>query len=417
VKVKIPYGKSSEIDVEIPPDVHAEVIYPNEVHIGDEKRTLEDALSSPLESPSLDEFLSGPGKTVFVVNDGTRPTPTERMLEAMHASLEGADVDFLVATGVHRAPTEEEYRFIFGRFYDEFRDRIFYHDARDDSAMERVGTTRSGLEVKLNRRVVDADRLILTSSVEPHYFAGLTGGRKSILPGVAAYSTVEGNHRFALDPRARSLALDGNPVHDTMMETMERLDRTPIFSFQTVLDKHKRVYAAFAGALELTFRRAVDKALEVFSVEVDRTYGVVVTCAPYPMDIDLYQSQKALENGKLILRDGGVIILVSQCWDGIGERAFYDLLSSAEDPEAVFRRIERGYKLGYHKAAKLVDLMRRAKLWASTDLPDEDLKRIFLRPVSDPGTAIEEALALVGTESGIAFLIEGSVTVPRVRAR
>jgi nickel-dependent lactate racemase len=415
VKVNIPYGKSS-FYVELPPDVHAEVIYPNDVPIGDELEVLRSALAAPLDSPTLERFLEGPGKTLFIVNDGTRPTPTGKMLEVMSLDLKGADVDFLVATGVHRAPTEEEYRFIFGESLDEHRDRIFYHDARDDSQMVSMGKTQSGLEIRLNRRVAEADRLVLTSSVEPHYFAGLTGGRKSILPGVAAYSTVEGNHRFALDPRAMSLALEGNPVHDTMLETMEKLEGKPIFSLQMVLDKHKHVYAAFSGGLEPTFREAAEKALEVFSVEVERKMGVVVTLAPYPMDIDLYQSQKALENGKLILADGGVIILVSQCWDGIGERAFYDLLSSAENPEAVFQRIEEGYKLGYHKAAKLADLMRRAKLWAKTDLPDEDLKRIFVRPVRDLQAAIAEAVALVGADAGIAFLIEGSVTVPRVKA-
>jgi len=188
--------------------------------------------------------------------------------------------------------------------------------------------------MRINRMVTEAGSILVIGSVEPHYFAGFTGGRKSFLPGVASHRTIERNHEGALSPRSRVLSLEGNPVHEDMMAAMDILDEVPIFSIQTVLTADHRIYAVAAGDIHDSFRAAVERAKKVFCVRMGRKADIVVTVAAHPMDVDLYQSHKALENGKMALRPGGVIILVSRCREGVGEDQFYRLLASHKDAGA-----------------------------------------------------------------------------------
>jgi nickel-dependent lactate racemase len=331
------------------------------------------------------------------------------------AAVELNRCTFLVATGAHRGPTEEEYRQILGGLYVEVRPRCVHHDARKDEDMVDLGNTRNGTPMALNKRLFEADRIIITGSVEPHYFAGFTGGRKAFLPGIAAFKTIEANHRQALSPMARSLALEHNPVHEDMMDALA-LIKTPVFSLMTVLDKEQRVAAATAGDILTSFYAAVDHARKIFSVPVPERADIVVSVAKFPMDIDLYQSQKAIDNGATALKDGGTLILVSSCRDGLGDAAYASLLSQAASPQDALARIQRGYKLGYHKAAKMAAVSERATITAVTELSPQQLTRMFIRPASSPQIALDEALAHSRTQ-GVAvpkvlILPDGCVTVP-----
>jgi len=243
-----------------------------------------------------------------------------------------------VATGAHRGPTEQEYRQILGNSYEALRKLCVAHDARREEDTVDLGSTRNGTPILLNRRLFESDRIIATGSVEPHYFAGFTGGRKAFLPGVAAFRTIEANHKLALSPAARSLALEGNPVHEDMMDALP-LIKAPVFSLMTVLDKDQRVAAATAGDLMGSFYAAVDIARLIFCVPVRERSDVVVSVAKFPMDIDLYQSQKAIDNGAVALKDGGTLILVSSCRDGIGDEAYAKLLAQADSPADAIERI------------------------------------------------------------------------------
>ena len=175
------------------------------------------------------------------MNDGTRPTPTCKVLDALAERMDLTKARYLVATGAHRAPTEEEYRFIFGKHYDLLRDRIHSHDARKDKCVF-LGKSKNGTEMHINEMAVNADRLIIITSVEPHYFAGYTGGRKSFLPGVASFKTIEQNHLLAMKNEAQALVLDGNPVHEDMMDALSGIKGKPIFAIQVVLDRHQDIY-------------------------------------------------------------------------------------------------------------------------------------------------------------------------------
>jgi nickel-dependent lactate racemase len=379
------------------------------------------AFKKALERPQgLAEFLAGGTKVLVIVNDATRPTPTEAILSGLlpvlhDAKIKTENISLLVAAGAHRAPTEEEYRQILGTHFTLLRSRSIPHDAGNEKDMADLGFTRNGTPILLNKRIFDADRIIISGSVEPHYFAGFTGGRKAFLPGIAAYKTIQANHKQALSPQARSLALEGNPVHEDMMDALP-LIKAPVYSVMTVLDKEQRVAAISAGDILSSFYTAVEIARKIFCVSIPAMADIVVSVAKFPMDIDLYQSQKAIDNGGLALKDGGTLILVSSCRDGIGDEAYAQLLAQASNPAEAIRKIEAGYKLGYHKAAKMAAVSERALIKAVTELPEKQLKSLFIEKAASPQEALDEALERArkgGTAvPKVLILPDGCVTVP-----
>ncbi len=246
MKLQVPYGKDGKLEAEIEDKCVLGVIEPNEVKIGDETEVIRQALANPIGSPSLKEFLKDARDVLFIVNDPTRPTPTARVIDMIQDDIAGHKVSFIVATGIHRAPTEEEYIQIFSeKYYKKYKDVIHSHDAKRDE-MVYLGTSKNGTEMKVNKRGVDAHKIVIISSVEPHYFAGYTGGRKSFLPGIAAHETIEQNHKLALKQEACALKLKGNPVHEDMIDALSTVKKE-IFTISTVLDKNHRIYAATAG--------------------------------------------------------------------------------------------------------------------------------------------------------------------------
>jgi len=409
--VEVPYGKG-KTKVKIDDARVAGIVAGNDVPVTDENETVRMAIENPINSKSYKDFLEDGKGLLFIVNDATRPTPTARVLEILFEVIEPVNPKFIVATGNHRAPTEEEYRQIFGRFYEKYRSQIYTHNSHADDEMVYIGTSRNGTELHVNRLAMEANKIIIISSVEPHYFAGYTGGRKSLFPGIASYQSIEQNHRHAMDAKAQSLALEGNPVHEDMIDALKSLKDKSIFSIMTVLDKHHRLYAATAGHINDSFFAAVERANEVFVVKVEEKFDIVVTVARFPMDIDLYQSQKALEHGKLALKDGGVLILVASCRAGIGDDAFIKLLSSCDTPTEVFNRIKEGYVLGYHKAAKLAEINLWAEMYGVTDLPDAILESIYIKPFHSLQDALDKALKKKGRDAKVLFLLDGSLTVP-----
>jgi nickel-dependent lactate racemase len=407
--------------LEFPSENLLAVAEPNEFTIqGGPETILRDALDHPVGMGGPVEFLQRAGRVLVIVNDGTRPTPTGAILEALlpsirEAGLDTGDITLLVATGAHRLPTEDEYRQILGPLYGVLRSRCVAHDSQNEADMVDLGSTRNGTPILLNKRIFETDRIIATGSVEPHYFAGFTGGRKAFLPGIASYRTIQANHKQALSPAARSLALEGNPVHEDMMDALP-LITAPVFSFMVVLDKEQGVAAAAAGDLMASFYRAAEIARRIFCVSVPTRADIVVSVAKFPMDIDLYQSQKAIDNGAAALKDGGTLILVSACRDGIGDETYASLLAQASSPTDALKRIRAGYKLGYHKAAKIAELADRAVIEAVTELPVERLGSLFIRSASSPQEALDRALGRLRDRGvvlpKILILPDGCVTVP-----
>ncbi len=413
MKISLPYGDGHQ-ELEVPDGLIAGVITPNEVEIPDPDTCIREAMDHPVGSYSLEAFLSDARDVLVLVNDATRPTPTAAVLDVIADLLAAGNASFMVATGAHRAPTEAEYRQIFSDVhYERFRDRIYAHDARDDQNMVLLGTSKNGTEMRVNRLGAEAHKILIISSVEPHYFAGYTGGRKSFLPGIAAFSTIEQNHKLALSPKARALHLDDNPVHQDMVDALSTVD-TEVFTINTVLDKDHRVYACVAGDIHESFDQVIDLANEVFGARVDEKADIVVSVVKAPGDINLYQSQKGIDNAKHAVKDGGILILVSICREGAGAKSFMDLLSAADSPQDAVRRIDDGYVLGYHKAAKMAEISVYADTWAVTSMDPQVMRDIFIRPFDHIQEAVETALEQKGGNASILILMDGGMTVPLV---
>ena len=414
--VSVNYGKDEKFDLTIDDKQLLGVYSPNSVEKIDYNHAIDLALENPLGRDSFDHFIDTDERIVFIVNDGTRPTPTRKVLARIYPKIKDKDIYFIVATGCHRAPTEEEWHFILGKeIYEDLKakDRLWSHDSKKDE-MVYLGKSSNGTEMYLNKIVANAKKVCPIGSVEPHYFAGYTGGRKAFLPGVAAYDTIQQNHLLALDANAQALNLKGNPVHEDMMDAMNVLKHIDIFAIMTVLDSDHDICAVKAGDLSDSFYAGIDKADEVFCVNIPQKADIVISVAPYPMDIDLYQSQKALDNGKLALKENGILIMVATCKTGIGEEGFFKLMSSAPCAKSVLEKIKCGYKLGYHKAAKMAEINLWAKSWAVTKLSDEEMKAVHLKPYHDLSIALEDAIKEKGEDASIIILPFGSMTVPKV---
>lgn len=417
LKVNVPYGKNDSFEIDVPGKQLLGVFDPNDVKKVDSDDAIDQALANPFDSESFNNFIDTSDRIVFIVNDGTRPTPTAKVLKHIYPKIKDKNIFFIVATGVHRAPTEEEYEMIFGKdIYEDLNNRnlIHSHDSKNDG-MEYLGKSSNGTEMYINKIVADAKKVVPISSIEPHYFAGFTGGRKSFLPGVASYDTISQNHYLALQDSSRAMKLDGNPVHEDMMDAMKVLKNINIFAIEMVLDSDHDIYAVTTGDLAKSFYAGIDKAKEVFAVQIPKKADIVISTAPYPMDVDLYQSQKALDNGKLALAKNGIEILVAKCRTGIGPKPFYNLLSSEKDPKDVLDKIHHEWKLGYHKAAKMAQIGTWASTWAVTDLTDEEMRNVHFKPYHDLKKAFKDALDEKGDNASVIVLPAGSMTVPEVK--
>lgn len=409
VQVELPYGDGS-LRLEIPKRSLLGILSPKDGS-PPAQELLWSALNSPLDAPSFKEFSSDPRPILVLVNDYTRPTPTAQILELL--DFPEHRVRFVMALGSHRPPTRSECRGIFGRGYDRYRERIRIHDARDQSRLRFLGKTRRSTPVWVNQEVLLAHLLLLITSVEPHYFAGFTGGRKSFLPGVAGHETITCNHRWAVESEARTLALKGNPVHEDMVEAARMVPK-PCFSIQVVVDHLHRIRAAFAGDYTRAFAAAVEEAQKLLCVPIPEPADVVVSLVQPPYDINFYQAQKALENARLGLKEGGILIFVSRCREGVGNDEFLKVMADAGSPKRTIEKVREKFVLGYQKSAKLAEILLSCQIFGVAGVDDEVLERAFIKPFKEINDALSAALAEKGKNAKVLILEDGSLTVPVV---
>jgi len=423
VRIDVPWSTGS-VAVDVDPARVGGVLGANVSAAFDPVAVITEAIARP--GADLAAFLrQAESPLLIVVNDATRPTPSPEVLGVIAPQLDrwltepGGELAFVIATGTHRAALPEEIERILGPDVARaHRARVFSHDAKDHRSLVSLGTTSRGTPVEVNRLLADARSVLVINSVEPHYFAGYTGGRKSLFPGLAGYDTVWANHRMSMQPGSETLVLQGNPVHEDLEEALAiGVEGKRIFSIQLVLDKEHRVGFAAAGDLESTFASAVAVADRQFVLDIDRLNEVVVAAAPYPMDCNLYQTNKAIQAGALALKDGGILIVVSQCPFGLGEnQTLFDMLSAAESPaHAIERANVEEYRLGVQQATRIASILQRAEIWAVSSLDDADVRAMFMTPYHDLQQAVDDALEKQGPESQVLFLVESSITVPRLR--
>lgn len=412
MKYNIKYNNKN-VEIEIPNSTN--IISPKDVKVKNQEEIINKSLDNPINSEHIKSFISKLNKLLIIVNDGTRPTPTAKIMESIYPIIKEKEITIMVATGVHRIANDKEIKKILGNTYDELKSNIVSHEARVEEDLQYIGTSRNGTPLVINKAVLNNDGLIVIGSVEPHYFAGYTGGRKAIMPGVASFKSIEANHKKALDPRAKALNLKDNPVHLDMVDVLSLIKDIPIYSIMSVMDRNHNIYEITSGNIIDSFDAAIESANEVFTQIIKEKSDIVISVASSPMDIDLYQSQKAIDNGKLALKKNGILILISACHEGVGEKAFYDLLKACDTPKAVLENIRDNYKLGYHKAGKMAEIMTWADIWVVSELNDKLWKDIFITPYDSIQEAIDAAIKIKGKSASVSLLSDGCITVPLLK--
>jgi nickel-dependent lactate racemase len=329
-----------------------------------------------------DRFLSGEPLLV-VVNDGYRNTPTATILQWLD-KLDRNVVDqayFLIATGIHGAPTEEHYNRIFGPFWNRVRARVSYHDCHDLTSMALLSTDSLGGDVWLNKAVLDYPKILVIGSVEPHYFAGFTGGRKAIFPGLTDFETVARNHNLANSLQAAPLKIKRNPVAEHLDSLMRMLDPRKFFGIQIVTDSKRQTAGIFCGELDSAFTRAASFAEKIYSCCVPQKYNVVLCEILPPLDKNLYQAQKALENSQAAVKDGGEAVIVSACPEGVGSEYFFKL---AQNWDHQANRANDGrLHFGSHKLSRVIEIGKRINVYLFSTLPGNVVRQVFYEPLDN----------------------------------
>ena len=358
------------------------------------------AAEKPLSYPEfVDRFQENGGKALLagdppliVVNDGHRSTPTLRVLQWLDQyDSELLDrAPFLIACGAHSEPSPEHLDTIFGPFLDRVRDRLAWHDCRNLDAMVQVGTDHFSEPVFINRLAHEAAKLFAINSVEPHYFAGYTGGRKSFFPGLTDRATIERNHNLANSLDCAPLRLTGNPMSEHLDEMLEFMRPDLIFSVQLVVDAGHRIGGIFCGPIREAFSAAVEESERLYAEPVSELYDLVLAEVRPPLDHALYQIQKGLENCRAGVRDGGSIVVVAACQDGVGKRAFYDLAEQWDQDNN--RALDGVARFGSHKLSRVLAMTKRIGVRLYSELPEDQPRRVFYEPVANLQNFIEEEL-------------------------
>ncbi|MBO6107501.1 MAG: nickel-dependent lactate racemase [Stomatobaculum sp.] len=309
----------------------------------DGSEIVREAMEHPIGSPRLSELAKGKPDCVIIISDHTRPVPSPDILPNMIRELREGNPDirisFLVATGFHRPTTKEELKGKLGEaFYEEWKDHIVVHDAHDPSTNVKVGVLPSGPDCILDRLAVNASLLIAEGFIEPHFFAGFSGGRKSILPGIADAVTVMGNHcsKFIDDPHSRTGILDGNPMHEDMLAAAKMSGLAYIVN--VVIDEKKKTVAAFAGDFDKAHRKGCDFIADYVCVKPQFADIVITTNGGYPLDQNAYQSPKGMTAAEATVKEGGVIIMLASCLDGTGGDFFYHIIADEPDIETAYQK-------------------------------------------------------------------------------
>ncbi len=315
--------------------------------------------------------------SLLIINDQFRSTPSVQILRAIF-KLYGTDHKIggiAIATGTHVAPTDDQIEILTRGYHKKLNCPLFIHDSKSED-LKYIGTSKRGTEYRINPIIFDYEYIIAINSVEPHFFAGYTGGIKSVVPGLAAYDTVEKNHSWALDENSYPTSLNNNPVQLDLWEAIKFIDQK-LIGIQMV-NIHNEIYHLSIGALKASFNEAVKFSNKIYTHKLDEKVDVVVSVVYPPLDDNLYQAQKGIENTRSVLKEGGEMILLALCEGGIGSNAFYDTICSYDNPDDVISTITREkYKFGDHKVMKFATLVKNNKLSLITELSDKEIKSVF----------------------------------------
>jgi nickel-dependent lactate racemase len=409
----LPYGRS-RFRVAVDGDLLAP--RPAEA-VADEAAAVYKAIEKPIGTAPLRDIVRPGERVAIVVNDITRLTRTDLILPPIVHTLNAAgipdrDIFIVFALGIHRRQTEEEQKLILG---EEIFSRIrsVDHISTDESNLVTIGTTSFGNRVEINREVWEADRIILTGEIIYHLIAGYSGGRKSLVPGVSGFRTTTFNHRMIFDPNCRCGKLDGNPAHEDLLESCRTA--APDFIVNVVLNPQGHLIQVVAGHYDLAHREGCRTVDRVLGAEIDRPYDLVIASAGgFPLDIDLRQAHKGLENACRALRPGGAILFYAECPSGAGSQSFEDYVRRYQDDFEMQEALQREFVVGGHKAYWVARLGRNFRVHLVSSLDDEFVRCCHFQAVSPERheSVLQGLLREAGPATRIAVIPYSGFTLP-----
>lgn len=379
-----------------------------------EKELVEEALANPVGTPPLRELVKGKKKITLITSDHTRAVPSKLTLPILLREIrEGnadADITILIATGLHRPTTEEEQRRMFG---DEIVDheKIVVNQAFKQEDFDFVCTLPSGAELWLNKVALECDLLISEGFIEPHFFAGFSGGRKSVLPGVCNAATVNENHSYKAiaSPYSTTGVLEHNPIHEDMVYAARKAGLA--FILNVALNSEKKVIAAFAGDMEEAHEKGVAFVRSLAQCPCVTGDIVVTSNGGYPLDQNLYQSPKAVATAEACCREGGVIIMCCSCVDGMGGTNFEKLIvkGTVDEIDEYLSKIPPKESISEQWCAQIYSrILRKHKVILVTTYLDHDLvRKANMIPASTPDEALKLAYEMTGSEAEVVVIPDG----------
>ncbi len=357
------------------------------------------ALDAPLGTPALEQIVRPGEKVLIVTSDITRYTASELYLPRIvqrlsRAGIRDEDMEILIALGIHRKQSDQEHQRILGPLYG--RIRVTDHDCDDPKELRHLGTTPAGIDVLINRRALEADRLIVTGTAGFHYFAGFGGGRKGLIPGIAGRQTCMDTHFSVFNPPeqggkhplATAGVLEGNPVHENLLAAARMLQ--PDFLLNTVLSPSKGILGVYCGELEAAHLAACDQIRTLYAAPLEAPADLaLVSCGGHPKDINFIQAHKALDYGVRALKPGGTLILLAACPDGFGNATFIDWFRH-RDLETFEAALRQDYEINGQTAYATLDKALRFDLILISELSRQQTEAMGMRKALD----LKEALAM-----------------------
>ena len=390
------------------------------------ERLIHEALANPIDSLLLNEILSPGERVAIVVSDITRYSGGEIFLPILITQLNeigipDSDIEIIVALGIHRKQTEEEHRKILGSLYG----RIAVHDHECDDPVELVdlGMTDSGISVQVNRRVVEADRVIVTGTIGFHYFAGFGGGRKGLVPGVASRETCMASHFSVFNlpeiggkhPNAVTGVLTGNPVHRNLVQAAQLVK--PDFLLNTVLSPQKKILGVFCGDLEQAHLAGCKMVRELFQVTLDQPADLaVISCGGEPKDINFIQAQKALDYGCQAVKEGGTIILLAACRDGFGNATFFDWFRY-QDLDEFETALRENYQINGQTAHATLSKARRFRVILVSEFTADQTRKMGMEKSLDLQSALDLVLPDLDKNAKMVVIPDGGMVLPVIEGK
>jgi len=410
------YGSGTR-RLSVPSQYRCETLLPCSIPaLNDPVSAIRAALAKPIGAPPLQETLRPGERVAILVNDITRLVHSDVFLPVLVDELNACgipdrDIFIVFALGLHRTQSAEERCQIVGARIAR-RIALYDHDSRTRENLVLLGRTSRGNQVWINRRVHEADHVILTGEIIYHQIAGYSGGRKSLVPGVAGADTITFNHRLILDPNCRPGLLDGNPAHEDLVEACRLFD--PDFLLNVVPSPSGEWVQVVAGHYDLAHRAGCETVDQLCRVPIGEAYDMVLASAGgFPLDIDLRQAHKGMENAARALRSGGVLIYFAECADGTGSPLIDEWVEKYSNTREMERELRSNFVVGAHKAYWLARLGDRVRVLLISDLPGKLVRKCHLHPVSGPNNAFADELRRFGASARIAYIPYAGITLPQ----